>query len=391
MVPAVTDLPPQGGPVPDLGEEFMLLGPGGSRPFDAAGLEAELRGMWKSAATEGATGGHTVYRAALSNLIVPLDTADLVHLTPALVEVVRRFPSRLFLIEWNGAPPGTSLLARITALCHLRPGGGGVVCSEQIVLQVPDGDGALVPSAVRSLLVGDLPVVLLDIHPGDERPWLEDLARDADLVLGDSALRAGVTDVEPFWRDLASRGSARVRDLAWARLLPWRETLAELFDSPSLSVALAAVEEVALEQDLRGGDGPSPAAVLFAGWLAARLRWRPLRRERGGIRFSSAHGPVLVSFPAAQGSGMRGLSRLRLRSGPPHALTLEVEPLGRDRRANVTVTRDNGAPSRRIVPFPYRDFATCIVSEIHRHAPNPVLEEALASARAIHDAWRRAA
>jgi hypothetical protein len=88
---------------------------------------------------------------------------------------------------------------------------------------------------------------------------------------------------------------------------------------------------------------------------------------------------------------MRGLGRLRIRSGAPHAIALEVEPVGRERRATVTVSRGGGAPARRIVPFHYRDFATCIVSEIHRHAPNPALEEALASARAIHGAWRGAA
>jgi glucose-6-phosphate dehydrogenase assembly protein OpcA len=382
---------PAAGAGPTLGEEFILLGPEGSRPFHAPGLEAELRGMWRSAATDGATGGRPVYRAALSNLLVPLDTADLARLTPVLVEVVRRYPSRLFLIEWSEAPADDPLRARVTALCHLRPGGGGVVCSEQIVLQASPGGGALLSSAVRSLLVGDLPVVLLDVDAGAERPWLEDLARDADLVLGDSSLRTCVSEIEPFWRALSGAGTGRVHDLAWARLLPWRELLAELFDAPEISGALHSIEEVAIEHGSRCEEEPSPPAVLFAGWLAARLRWKPERRDRGALRLSSTHGPVRISFHSAPGSGTRTLSRVRIRSGAPRPFTVEVEPFGRERRAGVTLAPGGGGTERRIVSFHYRDFATCIVSEIHRHGPNPVLEEAVASARALHDAWRRAA
>jgi len=380
---------------PETGQEFILLGPSGSRPFQAAEVEAELRGMWRSAGTDGATQGHPVYRAALANLVVPLDTRDLERLTPVLVELARRHPSRLFLVELCEGPAETPLRARVTALCHLRPRGGGVVCSEQIVLQAtPDGE-PLLPSAVRSLLVGDLPVIVLDVHAGPDRAWIDDLALDADLLLGDSALEDSLDAAASFWGSLGRRGTGRVHDVAWARLLPWREVLAELFDSPALAGTLSTIEEVRIEHAPGLRDEPSPPALLLAGWLAGRLRWKVGRREGDALRLSSTHGAVRVAFRAAPEADARTVARLRIRSGPPRAATLEVEPRGREPAALVTLSRREPgaagaeASERRYVPFRYRDFATCIVTEVHRHAPNPVLEEAVACATALLGAWER--
>ena len=178
---------------------------------------------------------------------------------------------------------------------------------------------------------------------------------------------------------------------AWARLLPWRETIAELFDTPDLSGALTAIEEVTIEHETWSEDGPSPPAVLLAGWLAGRLRWRPLHGEGHALRLASAHGPVLLTFRGATGPGTRTVSRVRFRCGEPAPLALDVEPLGHEHRARVTLERHGRDTERWVVSFPYRDFPTCVVSEIHRHAANPVLEEAVASVRALHEAWNRAA
>jgi glucose-6-phosphate dehydrogenase assembly protein OpcA len=385
----VTGPAPQGAAAPLIGEEFILLGPRGSRPFDAVDLEAEVRSMWRSASTEGPAQGQAVYRAALANLVVPLDVPGLKVLSSVLVEVTRRHPSRLFLIETASGAPAGPLRARVTALCHLRAGGGGAVCSEQIVLQPGPGAEPLVPSAVRSLLVGELPVVLLDVHPGAPAPWREELWRAADLSLGDSALHGDPEAAVPLWDRIVREGTSRIHDLAWARLTPWREILAELFDEPPLGASLETLEEVELYQGTGAGTGPSAPALLLAGWLSARLRWIPERKEDGSLRLRGGRGPVRFHFRRDAEDETRSISRVRMRGAAPHPLSVEIVRHGRDPRAAVRI--DEPLTSRREVSFHYREFASCIVGEIHRHEPNPALLEAVSSAQALRRAWAGAA
>ena len=380
--------PPGGAGVsaPLLGEEFMLLGPRGSRAFDAAGLESEIRSMWRTASAEGPARGQAVYRAALANLVVPLDAPGSKQLSSVLVEVTRRYPSRLVLIETGSGAPAGPLQARVTALCHLRAGGSGAVCSEQIVLQPGPGAEPLVPSAVRSILVGELPVVLLDAHPGAPGPWRDELWRAADLSLGDSALGDDPEAALLLWDRIARDDTSCIHDLAWARLTPWREILAELFDEPGLAASLDTLAEMEIHFGAGpSGEGPSAPALLLAGWLAARLGMTPEDREGEALRLRSARGSVRFLFRREAKDASRTVSKVRLRAAPPRPLSLEIAHRGRDPRAAVRV--DDPVAGRREVPFHYREFAACIVGEIHRHEPNPALLEAVAAARGLGRAW----
>jgi glucose-6-phosphate dehydrogenase assembly protein OpcA len=371
-----------------LGEEFILLGPRGSRAFDASGLEAELRSMWRSASAEGPAKGEAVYRAALANLVVPLDASGLAALSPVLVEVTRRHPSRLFLIETGATREPDLLRSRVTALCHLRPI-GGAVCSEQIILQPGPGAEPLTPSAVRSLLVGELPIVLLEIGAAEPDPWREELWRGADLCLADSALGGDPEAAEPLWERIAEDDTGRIHDLAWARLTPWREILAELFDEPALRPALETLTQVEVSHGGESEGTPTAQALLLAGWLADRLRWAPERRERDALILRGERGPVRLLFPRRAEEGTRSVSRVRLRAAAPHPLRMEVERHGRDARATVRI--DEPRTERQEIPFHYREFAACIVGEIHRHEPNPALREAVRTARGFWSAWRNGA
>lgn len=376
---------PTASTAPTLGNEFILLGPGGSRPFDGTVIEEEIRAMWRSAAADGPTRGHAVYRAALANLVVPLAAEDHGRLTPVLVEVARRHPSRLILVEMHPDPDRDPLRARVTALCHLRPAGGGVVCSEQIILSAGPGAERLVPSAIRSMLVGGLPFVLLDIGGDGSRAWIEDLQRGADLVLGDSGLHQRAAEEGALWRVIASEGTARVHDLAWARLTPWRELLAEQFDALDAAASLSTLEQVTIENEGSSAE-PSPSAFLFAGWLSARLGWTPEGRDGDALVLRSGHGALRLHLRHDAPGATHLVSRVRLQARPPHPLDLEIVRRGRDARASLHLRRPR--EEQRLVAFHYRDFATCLVAEIHRHEPNPTLEAAAHSAEALRGCWR---
>jgi glucose-6-phosphate dehydrogenase assembly protein OpcA len=367
----------------------------GSRPFDAASIECDLKNMWKRAGADDATAeaaadgarvaaGSALYRAALANLVVPLDPRFGAKLAPVLVDVTRHHPSRLFTIGEGTVSAGTGLRARVGAICHRRASGGGLVCSEQVVLDSDPASTALIPSAVRSLLIGDLPTVLLDFHTGLDLPWIAELMDLADLVLVDSCLMTPGKEPE-LWRFLAREGSRRVHDLAWARLSPWRSILAEIFDEKENLPALGSVREVEIEYT--GEDFPPPHAWLLTGWLASRLQWTLASGDPGGIRFRSGSGEVRVSLRRTEQGEPRVLRRLRLRSDGAHPLDAEVSHRGHDTTARVTLRAPRESSGE--TPFGYQGFAACIVGEIHRHASNQPLEDAARAAEPMMRLWRK--
>lgn len=364
-------------PAPGGGDPYLMQSEEGERPFDPSAIERELRAMWKSAApSKGA-----LYRAALANVIVPLDAATHAPLDPVLVELTRRHPSRLFRLERGGggaSAPSEDLLARASAYCHLRQGGGGTICSEQIVLSSSPRTDALVPSAVASLLVGDLPVILLRLD-GDREPesWraLEEMS---DIVLEDSSTRDDAASMAAVWRRIGSRGSHGARDIAWARLAPWRELLAEVVDQPAAGKAIPGLRDVAIHY---GGAAPPAGAWLLAAWIASRLGWTLRDRHDTRYRFEAPGRSVTVAFERDPDVAEPVLTAVRLRSGKPHALDVVLSHRGRAAFATVEFV----APEPRLLEraFGYREFAACLVGEIHRHEPNPALDAAAPLAAAL--------
>jgi glucose-6-phosphate dehydrogenase assembly protein OpcA len=360
------------------GDPFLLLGDSGKRPFDAIAIERELRALWKAPPGTGA-----FYRAALANLVVPLDGPSFDRYAGVIGEVARRHPARLFRIqpESGRAPDPARLSARATALCHLRPGGGaGFVCSEMIVLEWTEATGPLLPSAVGSLLIGDLPVILLRLSCGPEPAWSPALAARADLVVLDSGAEEEPAAIPALW-DRAGRHGEPSRDLAWARLEPWRGLIAETFERTGGSRALPALRDVTVAH---GGAAPPSGAWLLAGWLASRLSWRLERRDGARWRFRGAHGPVDVAFARSETEPEPAILSVHLRAAGAHPLDVRIErPRGGARSGIARVERLAPRSAIEEVPFPHRDLARAIVGEIQRREPNPTFRAAAALARAM--------
>ena len=89
----------------------LLMGPDGERPFSDTAIERELRAMWKGAVPERGA----IYRAALANVIAPLDPDPHAPLDPVLVELTRRHPSQLEQVVVRGRPALRLQLARRAA------------------------------------------------------------------------------------------------------------------------------------------------------------------------------------------------------------------------------------------------------------------------------------
>lgn len=376
----MSDTPAAGRAPADTTAPFLLLGEEGEHAFDAVGLERELQALWKSP-----RGAAAFYRAALANLVVPLDRADFDRLAGVIADVARLHPARLFRIgpaleKAGGARDPGSLSARATALCHLREGGGAFVCSEQILVEYTEATAALVPSAVRALLIGDLPVVLLAFSAGPRPAWVEALASMADLVIADSCVEEEPSGLAAIWERTGRKG-APMQDLAWARLEPWRAALAALFDAPEAAPAIHAIRDLTI---VHGGAAPPSPAWLLAGWMASRLRWKVVSHEGASFHFRSPAGPVLVTLVRDEEEPRTVLREVRVRAAGAHPLDARLTHAGRETTARLELLAPHAAV--REIPFPRRDLAASIVGEIQRRAPNPAFRDAAKAARGMIEA-----
>ena len=67
-------------------------------------------------------------------------------------------------------------------------------------------------------------------------------------------------------------------DLNWGRLSPWQELTAAAFDPPERRNAVLEIDRVTIDYE----KGNATQALMFLGWLASRLQWKPVAYEQEG-------------------------------------------------------------------------------------------------------------
>ncbi|HEX7125016.1 MAG TPA: glucose-6-phosphate dehydrogenase assembly protein OpcA, partial [Thermodesulfobacteriota bacterium] len=214
-----------------------------------AGVERELRRLWSEAAASAREQGEPLLRASVVNLVVVTDGPNAVaEVTRALAELAESVPGRMIVVVPEPfAPEGFDAWPSIQCRPLGRRGpqaGAHQVCGEQVVVHARGAVVGELPALVRPLLETDVPSVLWWRAPlPAERSVLDRLAGEVQTVVVDTARGAvwadGVTPggdpIAAVAGLLARRGAGRggrwtVRDLAFARLTPWRELTAALFD-----------------------------------------------------------------------------------------------------------------------------------------------------------------
>lgn len=237
---------------------------------DVAGIERELAALWR----ESAQGTTAVMRACSWNLVVlttPAQAQRARTLADVMVELV---PSRTLMI--NEQPGDDALRAYVSANCRLLPGGGKMLCSEEITLEAGGDDARALPSLVRALLVPDISSAVLCAGLPSESALLTELVAHSRRVLVDSR---GV-DAEGF----EAYGS-RVVDLAWLRIAPWQHALAAAWDDAAFEASLRVCVPT---------DDASEGRWL-ATWLGSRLK-REVQLEHGAVA-SVCAGDRTIALP----------------------------------------------------------------------------------------------
>jgi glucose-6-phosphate dehydrogenase assembly protein OpcA len=356
-------------------------------PVELRHVEKELTRQILSLRTDD-TG--PLQKVRMSNLVVyttSMETARKIAEQAPLVEAAH--PARVILLIGDRQAKGDKILAAACARSHPL-GRTQQAFWEQVTLYAP---GALIerlPFAVRSLIIGDLPINLLwetPTPPPLAGPLLAELSENAQQIIYDSLdwpdpVR-GVA-ATGSWLEQTERteaGQWRVAsDLNWRRLKFWRRLTSQALE-PLGETAGQLINEVIVEH--------GPAAVvqawLLAAWIARRLGWRPL----GG----SIQQGVEMAWRCATGKNEATLRVRRLAEGPPEVrvvnLTHHLD--GQENWLNLFIESEqrlaielgSGGFEPRTLTLPALSAAEVVSRQLSDREHDPVFRESMTLAQSL--------
>lgn len=266
--------------------------PVGMRVVGLDSVEKELDNLWRDANTVVATtAGHAIARNSVLTLVVFTHRrADADQLLNALHALTGVHPSRSIFISADPRYQGDLLEASIAT----RVSDDTASYGEDILIEAQSGAVRHLPGAVLPLIVSGLPAFLWWTG---EPPWgselFEALVDGSDRLIVDTSEMSHVETSLAALQDLQHRkgGRCAVSDTSWTAQGPWREILAQFFDSAEVRPYLDGIERVTIEYAAGDEDGPANAsqAYLYAGWLASRLGWRAQHSQFIGVDASRQH------------------------------------------------------------------------------------------------------
>ncbi|MFN8619187.1 MAG: glucose-6-phosphate dehydrogenase assembly protein OpcA [Chloroflexota bacterium] len=192
----------------------------------------------------------------------------------AVAALASQHPSRAVIIAPSDPDGPSRFDAHLYAACQVPERMTSEVCTEEVLIKVGGELTGHLASTVAPLLIHDLPVVLW--WPDDvpfESPVLRELVASADRLFVDSGAFKddGIERLVGMAR--THRRGVVIHDIAWMRLLLWRELLAGLFDHPLLQPELRSISSIRIDLARPAGQLRLTRAALFTGWLAAMLDW----------------------------------------------------------------------------------------------------------------------
>lgn len=280
-------------------------------------------------------GGPALQRARMSNLVIFCNSLEQsIEVNEQIAAITAVHPTRTILLVGE---PGQErdLTARVT----VRPVGDpkNHVCVEMVTLHAGGGNVDRLPFAVRSLLLGDLPVNLwwqTPVPPPFAGALLFELGEPAQQIIYDSIGWPDPTravSATTAWLEQVERPGGRWRvasDLNWRRLKYWRRLLTQSLAEASAPGAVEAVDEVVVEH--------GPHAViqgwLLVSWLTRLLGWR--------VQTGRVTPGVEMSWQFATPKGQARVGVRRLESGPPEVRRVLISTVLDGKPVRVVVVPD---------------------------------------------------
>lgn len=167
--------------------------------------------------------------------------------------------------------------AQVSAYCPInKRSQNALICCEYITLRGTAAALERVGGIISELTISGLPTfVWWKASPEPEYGLFKRLASQGDTLVVDSS-----TFSEPGGQ-LLQLGqmldqNIPLADLNWARLSPWQELTAAAFDPPERRSAVLEIDRVTIDYE----KGNVTQAVMFLGWVASRLQWKPVGYEQ---------------------------------------------------------------------------------------------------------------
>ncbi|HET9492078.1 MAG TPA: glucose-6-phosphate dehydrogenase assembly protein OpcA [Methylomirabilota bacterium] len=356
-----------------------------ARGPEAVGLRAVEQELGRPWSSPDALAGAPSARALMGNLVIVCrreeEKADVEE---ELATIVSQYPSRVLLLVADAGSQSAEIDASVTV--YRRAGEASQpACGECVTIRAGSHAIARLPSAVRALLLGDLPTTLWWVTP--EAPPLAgelfvQLAELAGQVIYDSFAWTDPLRQLVVVANWVGGGRQPVTsDLAWRRPKLWHRIIAQSLDPGLAPGAFEAISAVAVEH----GPHALTQAWLLAGWLGFRLGWVP----RGG---KVLPGPeVSWAFQSAQGAPRVEIRRLATGATDVQSVRVVTKVNGRpvtfrftrEGPGQVTVFAEGLADRTLGLAGPVQSRAALVARQLPDLARDRLFESSLALARTM--------
>ncbi len=230
-------------------------------------------------------------------------------------QLAGKYPVRVITVQTT--LPRDEVLAWVNTQCE--GDSAALICSEEIVLQCGGDSIDRVVSAVRGILMPDLPVFLWwRGNAPHGNPLWQGLKLLCDRIIVDSVRFGDGAAALDSMRRLVSLGGKRmsVRDLNWQRTAPWRAAVAACFDDREVAALLGDIDRASITYaSSREANQPSARALLVAGWLASRVpRLRGRCKAAPGKHWSDVEAGRVVAITLTSSTNKASLMFVRQQS-----------------------------------------------------------------------------
>ncbi|MGK7930760.1 MAG: glucose-6-phosphate dehydrogenase assembly protein OpcA [Microcystaceae cyanobacterium] len=169
--------------------------------------------------------------------------------------------------------------AQVSAYCPVQKrNNNNLVCCEYITLTGTATALERVSGIIMELMIAELPkFIWWKASPEPEYELFTRLAEHCDtLIIDSSTFREPEADLNRLSQLLKQNTS--IADLNWGRLAAWQELTAEAFDPPERRDAITEIDGVTIDYE----QGNVTQALMFLGWVASRLQWKPISYTHEG-------------------------------------------------------------------------------------------------------------
>lgn len=359
-------------------------------------IERMLAELWKQTSGDSqGDGDDAVLRARAAGLMVFLRDESLLSDTQQVISELASFhPCRALLMAGDRNSAARDIEMYVSAFCVGESSDSHNLCCEEITLTANGRFVSELPSAAVPLLVPDLPVFLWWREKlGAEERVFTQLCLAADRVVIDSAdFQDPASDFVALAQRLKRKGDEVIvlSDINWARLTPWRASLANFYDVEEYRAELDQITDVQIHfvTETVKATTVSSQPLLIAGWLASRLHWKFAgAEERQGssegltFHFKKDERLIKLSLNEVQRPAMKSgrLSQIELRASKVPATFMVSRSEDGVHLETKTLISERSYPGR-LLPLRNRSAAQLLGREMEILCNDEIYEEAIAAA-----------